>query len=184
MRGASVRERNYTQRLTIAESTNHLRRQADQSRHAEIISIAQARQLLGTNHSSIRIAPRFVYSRLHLTQTWLEQSIVASGGESRRGMEGGPGPRTAKRRLFSAFCSRPRALALNQTHHRVRKSADSCRQKLGRLGYEAQVRKSQNTRRKYPAALRLGPAAAACFALERFRTIAPVAPYRFISSTV
>jgi tRNA(adenine34) deaminase len=34
----------------VAESTNQLRRQADQSRHAEIISIAQARQLLGTNH--------------------------------------------------------------------------------------------------------------------------------------
>jgi tRNA(adenine34) deaminase len=33
----------------VAESTNQLRRQADQSRHAEIISIARARQLLGTN---------------------------------------------------------------------------------------------------------------------------------------
>jgi len=37
---------------------------------------------------------------LHLTQTWLEHSIVASRGESRRGMQVGPCPRTARRRLF------------------------------------------------------------------------------------
>jgi tRNA(adenine34) deaminase len=33
----------------VAASTNQLRRQSDQSRHAEIIAIAQARQVLGTN---------------------------------------------------------------------------------------------------------------------------------------
>ncbi len=34
---------------TIGESTNQIRSQADQSRHAEIIAIAQARQMLGIN---------------------------------------------------------------------------------------------------------------------------------------
>jgi tRNA(adenine34) deaminase len=33
----------------VAQATNQLRRQADQSRHAEIIAIARARQVLGTN---------------------------------------------------------------------------------------------------------------------------------------
>lgn len=33
----------------IAEATNQLRRQADQSRHAEILAVAQARRTLGTN---------------------------------------------------------------------------------------------------------------------------------------
>ena len=33
----------------LAEETNQLRRQADQSRHAEILAIAQARRKLGTN---------------------------------------------------------------------------------------------------------------------------------------
>ena len=74
------------------------------------------------------------------------------GGESRRGMEAGPGPRTARRRNASQVVLRSpvigaasrqrlenvegdlarlfasRALALNQSHHRVRTSADSCRQ--------------------------------------------------------
>lgn len=33
----------------LAEATNQIKRRADESRHAEIIAIAQARQLLGTN---------------------------------------------------------------------------------------------------------------------------------------
>jgi tRNA(adenine34) deaminase len=38
------------QGAVVAEATNQLRRQADQSRHAEIVAIAEARRLLRTNH--------------------------------------------------------------------------------------------------------------------------------------
>jgi tRNA(adenine34) deaminase len=54
------------QGAVVAEATNQLRRQADQSRHAEIVVIAEARRLLGTNH----LDDRTLYSIVEPCPMW------------------------------------------------------------------------------------------------------------------